>query len=235
MIYMGSKGKISKELKVIIDEVRQAGQWYVEPFCGGCNMMDKMTGNRIAGDKHKYLIAMHQGVQDGYPFPQEISKEYYNDVRTSYKTEDGRFSDALIGWVGWTSSFNGRFFEGGYSGKGKDGVDYIARGIKNILTQAPLLADVNFVHSRYDELQYPEESVIYCDPPYLGTSPYDKELFDYSAFYDWLKMMKKKGHKVFISEWQMNEDFRCVWEKPTMNTISLTASYAQKERLYIPK
>lgn len=48
MIYMGSKARFAKELLPIILKDRKEGQWYVEPFCGGCNMIDKVTGNRMA-------------------------------------------------------------------------------------------------------------------------------------------------------------------------------------------
>jgi len=51
MKYMGSKSKISVELKAIFDLNRTSlNQYYVEPFCGGCNMIDKIKGNRIAAE-----------------------------------------------------------------------------------------------------------------------------------------------------------------------------------------
>nr|DAJ92237.1 MAG TPA: D12 class N6 adenine-specific DNA methyltransferase [Caudoviricetes sp.] len=58
MIYMGSKRRIAEQILTIILEGRRDGQYYVETFCGGCNMIDKVQGNRIANDRNPYLIAM---------------------------------------------------------------------------------------------------------------------------------------------------------------------------------
>ena len=61
MKYMGSKNRIANEILPIILKDRTENQWYVEPFCGGCNLIDKVDGNRIANDKNKYIIAMWKG------------------------------------------------------------------------------------------------------------------------------------------------------------------------------
>lgn len=44
-------------------EHRKEGQWWVEPFVGGGNMIDKVTGNRIGADNNKYLIALLKEMQ----------------------------------------------------------------------------------------------------------------------------------------------------------------------------
>ena len=41
MNYMGSKTKVAKKLLPTILANRTPGQWYVEPFVGGANMIDK--------------------------------------------------------------------------------------------------------------------------------------------------------------------------------------------------
>lgn len=43
---MGSKSRIAKEILSVMLPYRK--NWYVEPFCGGCNVIDKVDGNRIA-------------------------------------------------------------------------------------------------------------------------------------------------------------------------------------------
>ena len=54
---MGSKNRIDKEiLPIILDNRRD--ETFVDVFCGGCNIIDKVSGNRIANDKNRYLIAM---------------------------------------------------------------------------------------------------------------------------------------------------------------------------------
>ena len=59
MKYMGSKNRYAKEIIPIILENRKSlDQAYVEPFVGGANIIDKIEGVRIAGDKNRYLISL---------------------------------------------------------------------------------------------------------------------------------------------------------------------------------
>lgn len=82
MKYMGSKSVISYDIKMFIDMNRtDLNQFYVEPFCGGCNMIDKMKGKRIAADNNKYLIALWQGLQANLERPKHISKEMYEKAK----------------------------------------------------------------------------------------------------------------------------------------------------------
>lgn len=57
MKYMGSKARIAKHILPIILKDRKEDQWYVEPFVGGANMIDKVDGNRIGSDLNKPLVA----------------------------------------------------------------------------------------------------------------------------------------------------------------------------------
>ena len=47
MKYVGSKNRLSKDILPLILKNRKPGQWYVEPFVGGANLIDKVDGNRI--------------------------------------------------------------------------------------------------------------------------------------------------------------------------------------------
>lgn len=67
----------------------------------------------------------------------------------------------------------------------------------------------------YQAVKIPENSVVYCDPPYGNCSAtvdrrsYCKG-FDFSRFFDWLR---KVDFPVFVSEYVMPEDFVAVWQK----------------------
>ena len=83
MKYMGSKNRFAKELLPIILKDRTKGQYYVEPFAGGMNMIDKVEGNRIANDIHTELIEMWKAlVYDLWKPPLNVSKELYNKVKS---------------------------------------------------------------------------------------------------------------------------------------------------------
>ena len=55
---MGSKNRYAKEILPIILKDRYDGQWYVEPFAGGFNVIDKVKGNRMANDSNYYVAGL---------------------------------------------------------------------------------------------------------------------------------------------------------------------------------
>lgn len=55
----------------------------------------------------------------------------------------------------------------------------------------------------YKNIQIEPDSVIYCDPPYLGTEQYKTE-FNHFEFYKWLREF---NNRVYVSEYQMPPDF----------------------------
>lgn len=75
------------------------------------------------------------------------------------------------------------------------------------LAKTPNKERIEFYNTTYDLLDIPDGAVIYCDPPYRGTAPYNGvEPFDFDKFDDWLRNHKN----VFISEYSMPEDFVCI-------------------------
>lgn len=239
---MGSKNRIAKYIIPIMLNERKDDQFYVEPFCGGCNLIDKVSGNRIASDKNKYLIAMFKSLYENRSillYTSHIDRDLYNDVRESMKKNDCKYSDAFIGWVGFMASYNGKFFDGGYSGHNVKGRDYISEQIKNTLRQinnikqTSLYNEFNFISSDYRDLVIPEKSIIYCDIPYKNTTKYiTSSDFNYEIFYEWCHIQKNNGHTIFISEYNMPEEFKCVWEMEITNSLSLKNTHKNTEKLY---
>lgn len=252
MKYMGSKGRIVDDiLPVMLDKYN--GSTFVDVFCGGCSVIENVpdTYERIANDVNRYLIAMWieltiNGTED---MPKTIERDFYCDVRDSYNKRDRRYSDSMKGWVGFMGSFNGRFFDGGYSGHnvvGKNGKsrNYISENINNTLSQVEKLKGVHFTHCDFEALYIPEHSLIYCDPPYKGTKQYtiwgvgkngefkNYKDFDYERFYNWCRRMKKQGHLIFISEYEMPEDFKCIWSKQITNAMHQTNTKKPIEKLF---
>lgn len=245
MKYMGSKSKIAKFILPIILKDRKDGQVYVEPFVGGCNTIDKVSGVRIAGDNNRYLIALYKALQNGANFPTEIPKDVYDLARRQYYDkeagEDGVYwGDADIAWVGYVASANGRFFEGGYSGISNTKIgttrNYISESIRNISKQLPSIQDVQFNHCDYWDLPVPPNSIIYNDPPYKGTKQYATKNFDHDRFWDWCREKKMDGHIVFVSEYNAPPDFTCIWEQEVKSSLSANGvaggSKTSTERLF---
>lgn len=186
MRYLGGKAKIANDLLRIMLKHRRQAQCFADLFCGGCNVIDKVTGVRIANDANPYLIALWQGIQSGFDRPVSISQQDHKDCLYLYRHENIENLDPetafVVAWVGHMASFNSMFFAG-YSGNYKNR-DFISESIANIEKQIPQLIGVPFFCGSYDEVFLPDESIIYCDIPYQGTTGYavGKD-FDYDKFF----------------------------------------------------
>ena len=242
MKYQGNKRRIVGEILPIMLE-NYSGDTFVDAFCGSCSVIEDVPTdyNRIANDKNKYLIAMWRSLTSGKnDFPTTITKEFYTDVKESFRNETDKYSDDLKGWVGYMASFNGKFFSGGYSGHhvmGKNGKarNYIDENIRNINRQISEhnLQGITCYATDYFNIPLPENSLIYCDIPYKNTTPYDfSKGFDYEAFYTWCRNMKEKGHTVFISEYECPDDFECIWEKELTNALNQQVTKKPIEKLF---
>ena len=87
----------------------------------------------------------------------------------------------------------------------------------------------------YDEIDIPDDAVVYCDPPYHACKGHLYEgtaRFDHCAFYDWCVSVSKTN-PIFISEYSIEDDrFEIVAEKQKMTSMSSAKSSNVTERLY---
>jgi len=236
MKYMGSKARHAKELLPIILKDHTPDMWYVEPFVGGANMIDKVDPNiapkRLGCDVHYHLIQMLKAAAFGWlPHP-NITEEQYKDM----KVNKDLYDPWLVGYVGFSLSFGGKWF-GGWRRDSAGERDYPKESFNSAKKQFPLLVGAEFNHTSVfglDMSQY-GKSTIYCDPPYVGTTKYKGD-FDHEKFYDWCRDRHNEGHKVFISEYYMPEDFICVWSKEVNNSLTKdTGSKKGIEKLFTLK
>ena len=229
MKYMGSKNRIAKHILPIMLKERGVCTW-VEPFVGGANMIDKVEGERIGADLNPYLInaliSIRDCLSDLPKSNSDFTEENYVALR---KSEDYKYK----GYAGFAFSFGGKWL-GGWSRDGLNKRDYVNESYKNALKQSPKLKGVKLVHSSYKELDIPDNSLIYCDPPYENTTSY-KDPFKHSDFWQWCRDKHKEGHKVFISEYNAPDDFECVWQGEIKTNFSSTrkaATHNATEKLF---
>jgi DNA adenine methylase len=225
MQYMGSKNRIAKHILPIMLSERKPDQWWIEPFVGGANMIDKVTGNRMGNDTHEYLIALLTAIRDGYIPPTDISKELYYAI----KAEPQAYPKELVGFVGFLCSFGGKWW-GGYAFNNK-GDNYAERGSRCLVKQAKNLGGVVFRSGSYLELELADHSLIYCDPPYANTCKY-KDDFNHVVFWEWCRTQSKNGHTVFISEYSAPNDFVCVKEIQHKTILDKNSQYPRIEKLF---
>lgn len=236
MIYMGSKKRMSKELVPIIQSyITENTVGYIEPFVGGANVIDKIKcDNRYGFDIHKQLIELFIKLQNDIDgIPNEIPYEEYMEVKNNKEN----YEDWYLGLVGFLGSFGAKYF-GGYARHNKDDfTEQIQRGsIKNLKKQYNDLKDVKFECKDFREIKDIKGYVIYCDPPYKGATKYSTKEFPYDEFYNWCREMSK-DNVVLISEYNMPEDFKCIWQKDNKINFDSNRTNANSkiEKLFIIK
>ena len=220
MKYMGSKNRIAKHILPIMLKEMQDKDYttWIEPFVGGANMIDKVPSsyNRIGCDLNEYLIEMFIMLQNNGVPTTRITKDQYIFARSNKDLNKG-----MTGYIGFNMSYSGKWF-GGFADivETKDGLrDYQQEAIENVTKQIMQLQSVKFVNCTYQDIDI-TDSLIYCDPPYQGTTGYQTGSFDHEEFFNWCRVMKSKGNSVFVSEYNAPDDFELVWSKEINSSLS---------------
>lgn len=237
---MGSKSRVAKYIVPIIqNEIETHNiETYIEPFCGGCNIVDKIEcKNKVASDNQKFLISLYQNLDKLIQLPEFVTKEHYSDVRDCFNNQTDRYPDWYVGAIGFLASYNGRFFDGGYVGlvhtKSGSIRNYYDEAKRNLLDQLNHLKGIEFQYGDYEELySSTKNTLIYCDPPYQNTKKYGvSKNFDYERFWKWAERMSN-NNIVLISEHIAPDGWMCVWEQEVKRTIDNTKRVKAVERLF---
>lgn len=231
MKYMGSKNRIAKHiLPIMLKEMEEKGHTtWVEPFVGGGNMIDKVPEKykRIGADLNEHTIAAMLGIRDFVNnLPSQVSKDMYKEIK-------GSSPHPINSWIRFECSFGSKLDNGFASNSA--GRNYAEKGKNLALKQSPKIQGVKFICCSYEDLSNVTNSLIYCDPPYQGTTGYKTGTFNHKAFFEWCREMKSKGNSVFVSEYNAPEDFELVWQGEVKTNFSSTrkaATHNAVESLY---
>ena len=183
---------------------------WIEPFLGGGNTIDKVPSRftRVGYDVNEHTVMAMIDIRDNVDkLPTEVSEEYYKSLR-------GTPPASITSWTRFVCSFSGKFGNG-YARDSK-GRNYAREALDNAEKQSPNLQGVEILHDSFENTSF-NNSLIYCDPPYKGTTKYKTDNFDYDKFYSWCVGQSKLGNLVYISEYDMPQEydnhlFECVWQ-----------------------
>ena len=228
---MGSKKRIaSKIVPVIQDFINDDTVAYIQPFVGGANIIDHVRcSNRIGYDNNKYIIACLDALKNGWIPPQYVSQQEYKQIKNNMD----RYPDYLVGYVGVSLSFGSKWFggykRGGYKNDGKNR-DYCGQAYRSTIAQAKLLHGIDFITSDYKDIEIPNNSVIYCDPPYANTTGYMVKNFNNEQFYDWCYRMSK-NNIVLLSQYQAPDCFVEIWRTDTFMNLNNNSNKDAQHRI----
>jgi DNA adenine methylase len=215
---------------------------YVEPFCGGLNIIRHIHHpRRIANDSNSLLQKMWRSIQTG-EFKQDdfYTREKYEDIKRDYQSGGTKYSDAEKAFAGYTCSWRGIFFHS-FNTSNTQKREYqklasyrVLNGVSYSSKEKSVgLEGITFKSVDYKELYIPEGSIVYCDPPYRNCNSdsysVDKS-FDYAEYYLWL-IQTACSSEVYVSELSMPEEhFEVVWSKDFTHQLKSNRNVC--ERLY---
>jgi DNA adenine methylase len=183
---------------------------------------------------------MERSSTRNFILPESVDLEFYLQCKNLESP------NALKAFVGFNMSFSGKFYSGFVDKYKRDKVENFLAEATNSLNK---IKDIEFQCINYDSLK-PQNSLIYCDPPYQNTKFPIKyrtdtkhyDVFDNNKFLEVVREWLKNNY-VFISETSAPEDFIAVWEKDVHRSASQSSKTRYKnesdknktEKLYIHK
>ena len=237
MRYSGSKAKIAKYIIPFIMKELKEGYRYVEPFVGGCNVIDKVDWpNKVGYDLNHYVISLWNATKIGLydSIPQEVSEIAYNEMKELAMKNfcSPKYPAWLIGYVGNACSYGSAWFNGYAKINEKRGENHILEAFrgyhkqvgnfKHLHTTYFTTADYETAFQVETALGTNKNVVFYCDPPYRSTKGYKDGGFDSDKFWDDVRRYSKLGVKIFVSEYEAPEDFKCIWCKDRKDGMGTT-------------
>lgn len=233
MRYLGGKSRLGKKIAQVILKATARRKEYVEPFLGGAGAFVHLAPHFDtvrASDVHEDLILMWQAIQQGWAPPTHVSEEEYKALRHAEPS-------ALRGFAGFCCSFGGKWFNGyarcGSDAKpGKDPRSYAANGSRALAKAAPSFASAIVERTSFDTMSPSLYAVVYCDPPYRGTTEYSNA-FDSDRFFAVVEQWSRNGSDVFVSEYQAPSGWVSIWEQEHNNSVAIGKAKKTTERLFV--
>lgn len=228
MRYLGGKKLIANDIADIVSP--HIVDTYHEPFCGGLWVSVaiakrcKPSTTLFLSDVHTDLIMLYQALHnDDIELPEYVTEDEYREFRHKKPS-------ALRGFVGFGSSFGGKWFAGYARGENRN----FTKETKNRLTKHFSLLrqfNVQFSCKSFSDIA-PSNSTVYCDPPYKDTTSYTKvDRFNHEQYYSKLNELTK-DNTVFCSEYSMPLGVVVYEKKKTVSVNKDDRSFKATERLY---
>lgn len=216
MRYLGGKSRTAKQIAGVI---QPAGPWW-EPFCGGLSVSVQLAayGPGLVSDANAALIALYTGVREGWDPPTEATEDEWRDARGLPD------SDPRKAFFGFGGSYCGLWFSSPaverkrrWNRKQNYWCDDNAVGATRnaLLRDIPRLAACRLECADFFTREVPAVEVIYCDPPYEGTTGYAATgAFDHARF--WSRCQDLAANtRVFVSEYACPVPHVEVWNRPS--------------------
>lgn len=209
MQYMGGKERIHKDIVGLIRlaQVETGATNYLEPFLGGASIGGRAArhfATATLSDYDPLVASLWSAVGEGWVPPTNLSEEEYDGLQMLGG------SSPLEAFAAFGASFGGKKW-GGYA-RDNNGRDYAAAAARGIDKKAQGLSHATILQGSYSIHCPGEATVVYCDPPYAGSTGYGVE-FDHAKFWATMDKWVDRGAVVLVSEYQAPPHWVSIFEK----------------------
>ena len=215
MAYIGGKARGSDHITSLLNHRLFNGMDYLEPFVGYAHILRRVERKNSyrASDCNELLVTLLKGVQNGERFP-NISKREYDSLR--YETNDHSFRRAVAAFA---YSYKGGEWRGYFNKRRDRSYADEHKRYHELLFRNSVFQNTRLSCTDYRRL-IPREKLIYCDPPYKGTTGYnDGAVFNHDEFWDYMRRWSQ-NNIVFVSEYHAPRDFKCIAKREKNNNLA---------------
>ena len=236
--YLGGKRRIAKPIiEQILTRCGTGNGRYYEPFVGGGAVAAKIGGkfdHAFYSDYSPDLILMWSALMDGWTPPDVVTVDEYKALRNAEPS-------ALRGFVGFGGSFGGKWFggyaRGGFNSNGspRNHQSESKRAVLKDIQGMAAGVSTTFTHSDFSDVDPLPGSVVYCDPPYQGTTAYTGvDEFDTERFWTVMDKWSESGVHVFVSSYTAPDHWPMIWEQPLRSSARIGSEerHMATERLF---
>ena len=225
MRYFGGKSRVGRRIANVVNKVRSVENvslvW--EPFCGACGVTQWIDAPVIwASDACGPLIAMWRAVAAGWEPPIDVDEALYQ------KAARGEVAPELQAFIGFGCSFGGKWFGGFARGqqhpsRANTRRNYAENARNGVLRKFRRMEGrVRFHHADFFCVQPPGRLLIYCDPPFAGTTAFGGVgAWDSDMFWRRCGELRDAGHIVVVSEYSAPDAWVRVGDVRTKRTKRL--------------
>lgn len=220
MRYLGGKTKLARDIVSVIRPQDYTFVW--EPFCGGGSVtaeisraLEGLPTVFLASDVRPELVDMWEAVKSGWA-PPKLDR---NLTDTEYQALRLSPDSPIRTFVGFGCSFGGKYWGGLARGDDRafyeEGRRRLLLESKSIVSKQPIFRTIDFLTLAAAP---PPGTLVYCDPPYVGTTGYGMR-FDHDLFWSVCLWLARSGCAVYVSEFSAPSFCAEVWRKDRKMTV----------------
>jgi len=164
-------------------------------------------------DNNKLLIVLLKHIQKTKGKHPVITESEYKILHANPNK-----NQLKAAYAAFCYSYNGKYFGGFVNKYGTREYPKERKRYYDDLHENESFHKADIQYTDYSHYKNVKGKLIYCDPPYEGTTEYHSS-FDSKKFWDFIRDVSKENY-VFVSEYKAPSDFVCISQKVKRNSVA---------------